>query len=275
VLILCLVGIAASTFCILSTNYFSFFSLRDDTFYDEDKTQPEPFQYAKQANVGLFRYEVTELYEYPWPPASAQFPGSRRLQEEVDVGSSVNTTSATDTGITTDVPTANATGDTPSVIVDVGADDDANATVVPASDVPSSSPTSPPSAAPSAAPTETPSSPPSAAPSTEPSSAPSTSNPNDLVRATTPVNTILKYEEGMDQFDTTFHKAQMGALMAPIFAGVGTIFGLIELCCCTYKCSWFPTALFLYLAFMFQGFTLFLFLSEDFWYVPRPFVAAE
>jgi len=63
-----LVGIACSSFVCLSPRYFSFVSTRNDTFTDPDKLQPHPFEYATEANVGLFRYEILEVYEYPWPP---------------------------------------------------------------------------------------------------------------------------------------------------------------------------------------------------------------
>ena len=68
VFLLGLVGIACSSFVCLSPRYFSFVSTRNDTFTDPDKLQPHPFEYATEANVGLFRYEILEVYEYPWPP---------------------------------------------------------------------------------------------------------------------------------------------------------------------------------------------------------------
>jgi hypothetical protein len=68
VFVLGLVGIACSSFVCLSPRYFSFVSLRNDTFTEKDMQQPHPFEYATEANVGLFRYEILEVYEYPWPP---------------------------------------------------------------------------------------------------------------------------------------------------------------------------------------------------------------
>jgi hypothetical protein len=279
VLILCLVGIAASVFTIISADYFSFVSFRNDTFYDEDKRQPEPFEYATEARVGLFKYEITDVYVYPWPP-KVEFPGSRWLQNEAEVvvGNATDTdagnTTDTDAGNTTDTtPTtnttdANATNTNATNVTDVVFIVDGNETAsdvpteVPASGVPSLTPTAPPSLAPSSAPTT---SFPSAIPTSEPTTAPTSSDPNIQVEESTQLNTVIKYDDGRDQFDAEFSKAQLGALLGPVFAAVATVFGLIELCCCTYKCSWLPTCVFMYLAFMFQGFTLFLFLSEDFW----------
>ena len=56
-------------------------------------------------------------------------------------------------------------------------------------------------------------------------------------------------------------------MWAPILATIGLISCLVEFCCCEYKCSWLPTAICLYGAFMLQLMTVFLFMSEDFWYV--------
>lgn len=68
VFVLGVIGIFCSTIACLSPHYFHFVSLRNDTFYDAEKFQPEPFKYAVEANVGLFRYEILEVFEYPWPP---------------------------------------------------------------------------------------------------------------------------------------------------------------------------------------------------------------
>lgn len=260
--VLSLVGIGASTFSVFSPNYFSFVSLRNDTYYDEDKMQPEPFQYATEANVGLFKYEILDVYRYPWPPKQ-EFPGSRWLQtDEADLNLD---------GTASDAPTQATMSPSalPSALPSAAS---ALPSAVPSA-LPSTAPSSSvPSAIPSATPTasDVPSSEPSTVapsipPTGQPTSAPTISNPNDIVDATTQLNTVLEYEKGREQFDSGFSKAQLGSFMAPIFAGVGTVFGLMEMCCCVYKCSWLPTAIFLYLAFTFQGFTLFLFLSEDFW----------
>ena len=68
VFILGLVGIACSSIVCLSPHYFSFVSTRNDTFYCIEKNFPKPFEFATEANVGLFRYEILEVFEYPWPP---------------------------------------------------------------------------------------------------------------------------------------------------------------------------------------------------------------
>ena len=56
-------------------------SLRNDTFTDEtgQKTQPHPFEHATEANVGIFRYEILDVYTYPWPPKQQE----RRLFDEM------------------------------------------------------------------------------------------------------------------------------------------------------------------------------------------------
>jgi hypothetical protein len=79
------------------------------------------------------------------------------------------------------------------------------------------------------------------------------------------IGVVKPYPDGIGQFDQMFTNAQRGAMLAPIFATLGLFFSCIEFCCCTYKCSWLPTAIFLYGAFMFQLMTMFLFMSEDFW----------
>lgn len=179
-----------------------------------EKAQPEPFEYATEANVGLFKYEITEVFVYPWPPLNQQ--GGVRERD-----------------------------------LQLGVADTMAPTITPPLPPPGVPLPGPGSQGGSSVPTET------------PSAFPTMQNPNDKIDVE--LNKVMKYEDGMDQFDSMFRNAQLGAFLAPIFAGLGTIFGLIELLCCKYKCSWLPTALFLYLAFMFQSFTLFLFLSEDFW----------
>ena len=107
----------------------------------------------------------------------------------------------------------------------------------------------------------------SSSPTGAPSASPTITNPNDIIAETVQIGVVLPYEEGIGQFDQTFTNGQRGAMLAPILAGIGIFFCLVELCCCTYKCSWLPTALFLYGAFMFQTMTIFLFMTQEFWYV--------
>jgi hypothetical protein len=291
-LVLTFIGIGCSIYICLSQHYFSFISLRNDTFYDEDKYQPKPFEYATEANVGLFRYEILDVFEFPWPPKEGRElrlfddlleDEVRRLQNAT-VGDGVNATvdgnataaNATDallggneTLVDANATDANATdvnatdvNATDTNTTDVNATDtnatatnatDANATEAAGGNGTVVPPVGPGSNTIQPGPTD------------PPTMSPTATNPNDLVDASVDIGVVKPYPEGRDQFDSLFGNAQLGAMMAPIFAGIGTIFGLIELCCCTYKCSWLPTALFLYLAFMFQTFTLFLFLSEDFW----------
>eukprot|EP00538_Stauroneis_constricta_P000797 CAMPEP_0119558110 /NCGR_PEP_ID=MMETSP1352-20130426/10058_1 /TAXON_ID=265584 /ORGANISM="Stauroneis constricta, Strain CCMP1120" /LENGTH=521 /DNA_ID=CAMNT_0007605349 /DNA_START=228 /DNA_END=1793 /DNA_ORIENTATION=+ len=269
VIVMAVIGIICSTWCIFSAKYFSFEALRNDTFYEEAKAQPEPFEHAVRANVGLFRYEILEVFEYPWPPkkqpegpqlGGPDVPepdlGNRRdlqgfsFNQTTDppttlVDSILNTLSPTESP--TGAPTQNAT-EAPTEL---------GATLSP-----SSTPTT---SAPTVTPTTLPPSPtPSYSPTMPPSAEPTITDPNLAIDDE--IGVVKKYEDGMKQFedDSSFSKAQLGAFLAPIFAAVGLVFCIIEFCFCHYRCSWLPTALFLYLAFMFQSFTLFLFLSEDF-----------
>ena len=98
-------------------------------------------------------------------------------------------------------------------------------------------------------------------PSTTPTMWPTRSNPNDLIDVE--IGVVKPYPAGVE-FDSLFSNRQ-GAMWAPILATIGLFFSLIEFCCCTYKCSWVPTALFLNVACMFQLMTLFVPMSEDFW----------
>jgi hypothetical protein len=107
----------------------------------------------------------------------------------------------------------------------------------------------------------------SAIPTAAPSAPPSMVNPNDVIADLVDIGVAKPYPDGIGQFDQMFTNAQRGAMLAPIFAFIGLIFSCMEFCCCVYKCSWLPTAIFLYAAFMFQLMTMFLFMSEDFWYV--------
>jgi len=283
VLILSLIGISCSTWVCLSHQYFHFESLRNDTFFDLEKAQPEPFEYATSANVGLFKYQILEVFEFPWPPID-EYPWpptvkpptrrERRRAEEMMLNE-IRRLQETDSP----APDANATEvPTTETAPPISANFTSNSTApsiapstVPStapSTAPSTSPSSAPSDVHSAAPTEVhsavPSAVPSAAPTSLPTAKPTITNPNDIVAATVDLGVVKSYEEGMNQFGSLFQKGQLGALVAPILAGIGTVFGLIEFCCCTYKCSWLPTALFLYLAHMMQMATVFLFLSEDF-----------
>jgi hypothetical protein len=362
VLVLGVLGIACSIFVCMSADYFSFVALRNDTFYDEDKKQPEPFEYATEANVGLFRYEILEVYVYPWPPPEQRYlfdalhrqelrrlfgfdsagseddsiNDSRILQDgefnetdppevlddsappqtdivnstdpnpiatdapsglrnetdilrdnetdsfldnETDIGFDNETN--IDLGNETDIDLGNETdtgldNETDTGIMDNNETDSegSNDTVVRDDDEigrpggnetdPADDPVLPPSEIPDVLPGSTAG---SDLPTPAPSMNPTMINPNDLIDVD--IGVIKPYPEGIGQFDQVFTNGQRGAMLAPIFAAIGLFFSLIELCCCTYKCSWLPTALFLYLAFMFQLMTLFLFMSEDFWYVAR------
>lgn len=258
---LSLVGIACSTWVCLSHKYFQFESLRNDTFVDPEKAQPKPFEYATKANVGIFRYQILEVYEYPWPPKQQE----RQLAEEMllaearrmaeaqrfmeDDNSTLAPTNATSIGGNSTAPLDTNATDAPT--------DELSATVAP-----TKAPTNATGWLGTGS-TELESQPPTG----PPTPAPTGTNPNDIVAETVQIGEVLKYPERMNQFDSIFRNGQLGAMVAPILASVGIVFGLIELCCCTYKCSWLPTAMLLYLAFMLQLMTLFLFLSEDFWCV--------
>jgi hypothetical protein len=276
-------------------------SLRNDTFLLEEKHQPEPFEYATEANVGMFKYQILDVFEFPWPPSKQErqlFENLmeqevRRLQNETDVVVVDNNNTDTDTNTTnvfnstvagnetltnttepplanatdanaTDTPVANAT-DTPvanatDTSVGNATEPVANATDVAVGNATGGNDTYIPGVGPGSTAG-------SLSPTTIPTQPPTITNPNEIVAETVDLGVVKSYEEGMMEDDSLFTNAQRGAMMGPIFGLLGTVFGLVELCCCTYKCSWLPTALFLYLAFMFQMFTLFLFLSEDWWYV--------
>eukprot|EP00339_Tiarina_fusa_P001227 CAMPEP_0117076294 /NCGR_PEP_ID=MMETSP0472-20121206/53781_1 /TAXON_ID=693140 ORGANISM="Tiarina fusus, Strain LIS" /NCGR_SAMPLE_ID=MMETSP0472 /ASSEMBLY_ACC=CAM_ASM_000603 /LENGTH=527 /DNA_ID=CAMNT_0004802133 /DNA_START=196 /DNA_END=1775 /DNA_ORIENTATION=+ len=278
VLVMALIGIGCSVWFCLSPKYFTFVALRNDTFYDEDKRQPDPFRYATEADVGVFKYKIKEVYEYPWheypwpPPKQERYlyedAFEEALMEEIRRLQDGNNSTPPDDAVLND---ANST-DVPSVD---------NSTVVPLSNQtaaptgPTAAPTWKPTSSPTPKPNITdpliPVGPGSEALSFEPTSSPTpfptVTNPNDIVAAEVePLNKVKSYEFGMKQFegDSVMTNGQRGAFFAPIFAGIGCIFCCIELFCCVYKCSWLPTAVFLYAAFMFQTFTLFMFLSEDF-----------
>ena len=202
-------GIVCSIICVRSPKYFQFVALRNDTFFDDDKKQPSPFEWTIKANVGLYKYELLELYEI-----------ERTEDSPTIISSPANNRPTT-------LPPQR-----PSNIVD------------------------------GVTTTQTPSSTPSFAP-TGRLGLPY--NPNLY-----PLNEVMEYDYGRQQFediDGAFQKAQTSAVIAPIMASLGVVFGLIELICCLYVCSWAPTAIFLYVAFMLQTITLFLFVSDNFWYV--------
>jgi hypothetical protein len=169
-----LVGIGASIWTTEAVTFFTFEAIRKDTFSYSDKYQPEPFQYATQADVGLFSYRLLQVFEYT----------QDNLSE--------------DTNITID---------------------EINAKIIAESNLGQSQ----------------------------------------------------EYELGTDQFpeDRAFSAAQTCSFWAPILAGVGLIFAIVELCFKRYHCSWMPTAVCLFLAFCLQITTLFLFTSDEFWYVFR------
>mmetsp|Transcript_19116 Transcript_19116/g.20582 ORF Transcript_19116/g.20582 Transcript_19116/m.20582 type:complete len:508 (+) Transcript_19116:178-1701(+) len=301
VFVLGMIGIACSSFVCLSSNYFSFVSLRNDTFYDKDKQQPKPFEYATEANVGLFRYEILGLYEYPWPPKEQRdlFDAihERELErldrinadgiKEQDGVDSTTTSSIAAAGFfnrllynkfpddfydddfsnddyndndnDNDNDSDNVSNpsqnnitqhqnDTTSIILTKAPSDTpprSNGDIL-VSDIPDVLPGS------------------NAIvrlPTTSPTPSPTRTNPNDLIDVE--IGVVKSYPVGVD-FDSLFTNGQKGAMWAPILATIGLIFSLVEFCCCKYKCSWLPTALCLYGAFMLQLMTMFLFMSEDF-----------
>lgn len=311
VTILALFGILFSIWCISSPKYFNFVALRNDTFFDADKKQKEPFEFATEANVGLFRYVILDVYEYPWPPTRERQLFEDQLMEELtrlerdDVAVVDNTkvedTTVTDTKVDdtpvseiydfrflqTDETNITETNITETNVTETNStlfnETLANETEIPTNftvpPIDAVDPTPPPTATlvpfdfndglPDLRPGAEQEG--SLTPTTPPTPSPTITNPNDIVADTVDIGEVKRYPKGMNQFDSLFKNAQRGSIFAPIFALLGVFFGLIELLCCTYKCSWLPTAVFLYLAFMFQSFTLFLFLSEDFWYVYHVF----
>jgi len=280
VFILGVIGIIASFIVCLSPNYFRFVALRNDTFSDDDKRQPIPFEYATEANVGLFRYQILDIFEYPWPPKQqerALFDAMHNrelerlaLQEEASqnnldffdrllqqkfppqffddddgvqqaeslfeedvfnttVGNST-THHQNDTGA---IVLTRAPADSPI------RDDDYVPDALPGSNIGEKD----------------------RLPTSSPTAAPTGGNPNDLIDVE--IGVVLPYPPG-NQLDKLFRQGQQGAMWAPILASVGLVFASIEFFCCIYKCSWLPTAVFLYVAFMMQLMTMFLFMSEDF-----------
>eukprot|EP00536_Pseudo-nitzschia_multiseries_P007857 jgi/Psemu1/256624/estExt_Genewise1Plus.C_1900003 len=304
VFILATFGILCSSFVCVSPNYFSFESLRNDTFYDEDKRQPKPFEYATEANVGLFRYQITEVFEYPWPPEEQrelfdamhnrelerlaesdrifntrdeEYASSGQIMEDIKLlqnnlaeefdenkfpetfyadddtafdgmtGDDDNAINATNYQNGTYSPQQNDTypthqNDTTKIVLTRSP----STTPPPTNEIPDVLPGS---NAISRIPTDT------------PTSSPTRGNPNDDIDVV--LDAVNPYPAGV-KFDSFFKNGQKGALWAPIFAGIGLIFATTEFLCCVYKCSWLPTALCMYAAFMLQLMTLFLFMSDDF-----------
>jgi hypothetical protein len=275
-----------------SVDYFSFVSLRNDTFTDTtgQKTPPHPFEHATEANVGIFRYEILDVYEYPWPPKQQErrlfdelhnrelqrLATKERQQQEDDLDQLFNhvrklqndtedaeppvemvddDSFANDSGNVTDTDTnSNITSN--ETKPEFTKPPDVELTAAPTA----LQPALPPSEIPDVGPGNTAG---SEEPTGAPSAAPTITNPNDLIEAE--IGVIKPYPDGIGQFDQMFTNAQRGAMLAPILATLGLFFSCIECCCCTYKCSWLPTAIFLYGAFMFQLMTMFLFMSEHFW----------
>lgn len=266
VFVLSVIGIACSIWLCLSADYFKFISLRNDTFYDIDKKQPEPFQYTTEAKVGLYKYVILDVFEYPWPPPRERALFSDMLEDElrrlqVDSAAPTAAASASPSTGPSETPTVTAS-EGPSIMPSI---------------IPSGMPSIIPSGMPSSSAAPSKCVPPlepgaaidcvvgSESPTIAPSSSPTITNPNDIIAEITEIGVVKEYENGMDQFDSVFYNAQLGGMLGPIFCALGFVTGLFEYFCCLFKCSWLPTAIFLYLAFMFQMFTLFLFLSEDFW----------
>jgi len=284
-----MIGIVASSIVCLSPHYFHFISLRNDTFYDPEKAQPKPYEYATEANVGLFRYEILEVFEYPWPPNEQRelFDAmhNRELERLATFGETSNSKdeqssrsssfnffnrllqkkfpdafyddddSVADDEFASDddeisTPSGNITmhqNDTMDIILTrAPADSPTDIEGILISEVPDVIPGS---NAKERIPTST------------PTPSPTGGNPNDLIDVE--IGEVQPYPAG-SEFDKLFTNGQSGAMWAPILASIGLIFASIEFFCCIYKCSWLPTAIFLYCAFMLQLMTLFLFMSEDF-----------
>lgn len=255
-------GILCSSFACLSPNYFSYVSLRNDTFCEIDKRQPKPFEFATQANVGLFRYEILEVFEFPWPPTEQcdmyarrsreleQLPASRENEDTVaallNVWNRFLQNKFPDE-IYDDDDSVSTQNDTMLVELTKSPYDSAQG-ILEGTPVPPVLPGSNKVTSPLATLTPTP--------------APTRSNPNDSINVE--IGVVKAYPAGVD-FDKLFTNGQKGALWAPILATIGLAFGTVEYYCCIYKCSWLPTALFLYAALMLQLMTLFLFMTQDFW----------
>lgn len=286
VFILGIIGICASSIVCLSPHYFYFVSLRNDTFYDPEKFQPKPFRYATEANVGLFRFQILEVFEYPWPPngqrelfdtihnrelkrlgtfdsndhkipSGSGFDTFNRLlqikfpdkfYDDDDYGVSDVDDATDNNGFST--PYANITrrqNDTLDIVLTRSpAQSPTNILEIPINEIPEVLPGSNAN---------------ERLPTSMPTPTPTNGNPNDLIDVE--IGLVQPYPPG-SEFDKLFKNGQSGAMWAPILATIGLIFASIEFFCCVYKCSWLPTAIFLYTAFMLQLMTMFLFMSEDF-----------
>mmetsp|Transcript_15521 Transcript_15521/g.43015 ORF Transcript_15521/g.43015 Transcript_15521/m.43015 type:complete len:509 (-) Transcript_15521:192-1718(-) len=293
VFILGIVGIICSCFVCVSPNYFTFVSLRNDTFYEEEKRQPKPFEYATEANVGLFRYQIMDVFEYPWPPQEQRelFDAMHnreleRLAASDKVLNSNDEEHSSSGHILEDLrflqykfPDEFYDDDDDIFFVmdgeivsqksndtEVYFSQESNDTEVYPNDATGIVLTMPPSGTPLGTPGQIPDVLPGSnkvlrIPTTSPTSSPTQGNPNDDVNVT--IGAILPYPAGVD-FDSLFKNGRKGAMWAPIFATIGLFFATTEFLCCIYKCSWLPAALCLYAAFMLQMMTLFLFMSDDF-----------
>jgi hypothetical protein len=260
----------------------------------EDNYQPIPFTYATDANVGLFRYQILEFYEYTWPDigyderklfdemhnrelerlASVDLKDgessifSRLLQKRFpdqfyddddsvtndgDGGDDTGSDNGGDTGGDTgddeiSLPSGNVTtyqNDTMEIVLTTSPAD--SPTEIPIDQIPDVLPGSNAK---------------NRLPTSMPTPQPSRSNPNDNYDLED-IGKVQSYHRG-NELDKLFNNGRSGALWAPILAAIGLIFASIEFFCCIYKCSWLPTAISLYIAFMLQMMTLFLFMSEDF-----------
>lgn len=285
VFVLGIIGIVCSSIVCLSPHFFSFVSMRNDTFYDPDKQQPVPFEYATEANVGLFRYEILEVYEYPWPPQdqrdlfdaihdrelerlAANDNESRRSSNSIgwslnrlsrllvnkfpnefyDDDDNVDNDEDSGTNPSAETNVTQHQNDTIAIVLTKSPSDTPppDNKDIPVSDIPEVLPGSNVL---------------SRLPTTSPTPSPTRTNPNELIDVD--IGVVKGYPAGVD-FDSLFKNGQKGAMWAPILATIGLAFALVEFFCCTYKCSWLPTALCLYGAFMLQMMTLFLFMSDDF-----------
>jgi len=276
------IGILCSCIVCISPNYFHYISTRVDTFEMEDNYQPIPFTYATEANVGLFRYQILDFHEYTWPDIGYDERKlfdemhNRELERLKDGESSIfsrllqkkfpdefyddddsftsNRDGSDDTGSDTggddeiSIPSGNVTtyqNDTMEIVLTTSPA--GSPTEIPIDQIPDVIPGSNTK---------------NQLPTSMPTPQPSRSNPNDNYDLGD-IDKVQSYHRG-NELDKLFNNGRSGALWAPILAAIGLIFASIEFFCCVYKCSWLPTAISLYLAFMLQMMTLFLFMSEDF-----------
>jgi len=294
VFILGIIGIFSSIIVCLSPHYFRYESLRNDTFTHEEMFQPKPFRYATEANVGLFRYQILDVFEFPWPPDEQRelFDAmhNRELErlarldlenERVQLSTGFNFFDrflqkkfpdafydddddfsgqdyrdfTDDDNISTD--SGNITTHQNGTKIQQNDTMDIVLTRAPADspfDIDGIPPGEIPDVIPGSSANER-------FPTSSPTPSPTGVNPNDLIEDE--IGVVKPYPAG-SEFDKLFKQGQSGAMWAPILASIGLIFASIEFFCCVYKCSWLPTAIFLYIAFMLQLMTMFLFMTEDF-----------